>query len=215
MLTKATAMEVIMPNQPSWKIEGEYFESCNCEVLCPCLLSHAQARPTEGHCDVVLATHIRSGSSGGVDLSGFNAVQALTTPGPMARGDGTLAVYIDARCNDAQRTALEAIFTGNAGGPPSLLMAMVAHRLPTKTASINSSSTDRVFQLAIPGVTDITVEGVAGAGNQVVWLENIGHPFSQRLAVARGEHSQYKDHSLTFDNSGRNAHFSSVSWSNA
>jgi len=32
--------------EPAWRISGEYFESCNCEVLCPCLLSRAQARPT-------------------------------------------------------------------------------------------------------------------------------------------------------------------------
>ena len=36
-----------------WRIEGEYFESCNCELLCPCLLTQAKVSPTEGHCDVV------------------------------------------------------------------------------------------------------------------------------------------------------------------
>src|SRR2546425_3921030 len=97
----------------NWRIDGEYFESCNCELLCPCLLSHAQARPTEGHCDVVLATHIGSGNYGNTDLSGLNAVQALTTPGEMAKGGGTLVVYVDERANDDQRAALEAIFTGN------------------------------------------------------------------------------------------------------
>jgi hypothetical protein len=56
-----------------WRIEGEYFESCNCELLCPCLLSNAQARPTEGHCDVVLAIHIRNGNYGTTDLSGLSA----------------------------------------------------------------------------------------------------------------------------------------------
>ena len=73
----------------SWKIEGEYFESCNCELLCPCLLSQAKVRPTEGHCDVVLAFHINRGSYGKTDLSGLNAVQAFTTPGPVAQGGGT------------------------------------------------------------------------------------------------------------------------------
>ena len=77
-----------MANQ-SWKLEGEYFESCNCELLCPCLLTQAKARPTEGHCDVVLAFHINRGSYGKTDLSGLNAVQAFTTPGPMSQGGGT------------------------------------------------------------------------------------------------------------------------------
>ena len=52
-----------------WRIEGEYFESCNCEFLCPCVLSNVQARPTEGHCDAVLAIHIRNGNYGATDIS--------------------------------------------------------------------------------------------------------------------------------------------------
>src|SRR6266481_4209299 len=100
----------------SWRIEGEYFESCNCVVLCPCLLSNATARPTDGHCDVVLAYHVRSGNYGKIDLAGLNVVQAITTPGPMAQGGGTLALYVDSRANDLQRPALEAIFIGAAAG---------------------------------------------------------------------------------------------------
>lgn len=199
----------------SWRIEGEYFESCNCELLCPCLLSHAQVRPTEGHCDVVLAIHIAKGACGGVDLSGLNAVQALTTPGPMAQGNGTLAVYVDNRANDAQSAALEAIFTGKAGGPPSLMAGMIAHRLPTKTAAISFSSDGKVYKLSMAGIGEVTVEGVTGAGNQVVWLDNVAHPFSRRLAAAKGTSSRYKDHSLSFENSGRNGHFSPINWSNA
>jgi hypothetical protein len=201
-----------MTQSPSWRLEGDYFESCNCELLCPCLLSHAQARPTEGHCDVVLAIHIARGSYGGVDLSGLNAVQALTTPGPMAQGNGTLAVYVDAAATEAQRDALETIFTGKAGGPPSLLTAMVSRRLPTKSAPISFSTTGKSFKLSISGISDVTVEGVTGVGGQVVWLDNVGHPFSTRLAAAKAEHSHYSDHSLTFNNSGRNGHFSAISW---
>jgi hypothetical protein len=197
-----------------WRIEGEYFESCNCELLCPCLLSHAQVRPTEGHCDVVLATHITSGDCAGADLAGLNAVQALTTPGPMAQGNGTLAIYVDTRATEPQRAALEAIFAGLAGGPPSLLAGMVAHRLPTKAAPIAFSSDGRAFKLAIAGITEVAVEGVIGAGNQVVWIDNVGHPFSRRLAAAKASQSSFKDHSLTFENTGRNGHFSSINWSN-
>ncbi|MGH7916660.1 MAG: DUF1326 domain-containing protein [Candidatus Binataceae bacterium] len=198
-----------------WRIEGTYFESCNCELLCPCLLTHAQARPTEGHCDVVLAIHVSCGNYGRTEISGLSAVQALTTPGPMSQGGGTLAVYIDSRASTDQRAAMEAIFTGNAGGPPSLMSGMIANRLPTKTAAISFSEDGRKWQVSIPDVTEVTVEGVVGAGNQVVWLENVGHPFSRRLAAAKGTSSHYRDHSMNFDNSGRNGHFSAINWSNA
>jgi hypothetical protein len=40
-----------------WSLKGEYFESCNCEILCPCIVQGTGARPTEGHCDVALAFH--------------------------------------------------------------------------------------------------------------------------------------------------------------
>jgi hypothetical protein len=202
-------------NEQRWRIEGDYFESCNCDLLCPCLLSHAQARPTQGHCDVVLATHVVRGSYGDVDLSGLNALQALTTPGEMSRGGGTLAVYTDSHANDAQRAALEAIFSGKAGGPPSLMNAMIATRLPTKSAEIRFNSDGKKFSVSIPGITEVIVEGVIGAGQQVVWLENVGHPFSRRLAAAKGTQSRFADHSLSFENSGRNGHFSPISWSNS
>ena len=136
-----------------WRIAGDYFESCNCEVLCPCLLSHAQARPTEGHCDVVLAINIAKGDCDGVDLSGLRAVQALTTPGPMGQGNGTLAVYVDNRASQAQRAALEAIFTGNAGGPPSLLAGMVTQRLPTKSAAIDFDFLGDLVPHSVEGLT--------------------------------------------------------------
>ena len=184
-------------------------------MLCPCLLTQAKVSPTEGHCDVVLAFHINRGSYGKTDLSGLNAVQALTTPGPMSQGGGTGAVYVDGRANAEQRAALEAIFAGQAGGPPGLLAPMVAHWLPTKPAQIEFVASGDTRKLVIAGITEITVQGVAGRDGNTVWLENITHPYSGRLAAARGTQSHYKDHSLNFDNSGRNGHFSSINWSNA
>jgi hypothetical protein len=198
----------------SWRLEGQYFESCNCELLCPCLLSHSQAQPTEGHCDVVLAFHITKGNFGKIDLSGLNAAQALSTPGAMAKGGGVMAAYIDSRGTEEQRAALEAIFTGQAGGPPGLMASMIATRLPTKAVPINYAMEGRVCTLSIPEITDVTVEGVTGARDNVVWLENVGHPFSRRLAAAKGIKSHYKDHALSFENSGRNGHFSAIKWSN-
>jgi hypothetical protein len=210
-----TELERTSMANESWKIEGEYFESCNCELLCPCLLSQAKVRPTEGHCDVVLAFHINRGSYGKTDLSGLNAVQAFTTPGPMAQGGGTGGVYVDGRANAEQRAALEAIFAGQAGGPPSLLAPMIAHRLPTKTAQIEFSASGDTRKLSIAGITEVTVQAVAGRDGKAVWLDNVTHPYSARLAAARGTASRYKDHSLSFDNSGRNGHFSPINWTNA
>jgi hypothetical protein len=67
--------------------------------------------------------------------------------------------------------------------------------------------------LAIPGIAEITVEGIEGAGGKEVWLENVGHFASRRLAAARGLVSRFRDRALTFENSGRNGHYSAIEWS--
>jgi len=198
-----------------WKIQGEYFESCNCEVLCPCILSNLQASPTEGHCDVVLAFRIDKGNYGSTDISGLSAAQALMTPGRMGEGNATLAVYIDKRGNDQQRAALEAIFSGAAGGPPSLFGPIISKFLGCKAVEINFTLHGSERKLVIPGITEVTVKGIPGRGGKdVVWLDNTGHPYAARIAAAKGENSNFKDQSLDFHNSGRNGHFAGIDWTN-
>lgn len=197
----------------NWHIEGEYFESCNCKLLCPCLLSQAQAQPTEGHCDAVVAFQIKSGSFGKTDLSGLNAAVAIYTPGAMAQGNWTLAPYVDERGSQDQRVALEAIVTGSVGGPLGRLAPLVSKRMPAKAVPISFSAQGRTRKLSIPQIADVTVEGVVGAGGEVVWLDNVGHFASRRLAAATGPVSHFKDHGLSFDNSGRNGHYSAINWS--
>ena len=69
----------------TWQLSGQYFETCSCTVLCPCIISQAAAPPTEGYCDAVLAFNIERGGADGVDLAGLTAVIALHADGPMAK----------------------------------------------------------------------------------------------------------------------------------
>ena len=76
-----------MAAQVQWHFSGDYFENCNCSVVCPCLVSKSApltSRPTEGVCDVALIFHIESGSYDGTRLDGLNVALAVHTPGPMA-----------------------------------------------------------------------------------------------------------------------------------
>ena len=198
---------------PAWQITGEYFESCNCEVLCPCLLSRAQARPTEGHCDVVVAFHADSGRYGDTPLDGLSAVLTIYTPGVMAQGDWTVACYVDERANAAQRHGLEAIFSAQAGGPLGRFAPFMAKRMPTKSAPITFTSEGKTRRLLVPGIAEVTVEGIIGIKGQEVWLDNVGHFASSRLAAARGTSSRYRAHAFTFDNTGRNGHYAPIRWS--
>ena len=70
-------------------------------------------------------------------------------------------------------------------------------------------------KLSIENVTEVTVQGVAGANGEQVWFDNVAHFASKRLAAAKGTSSHFKDQGLNFDNTGRNGHFADIHWSNA
>jgi len=109
-----------MASGTKWQLSGDYFENCNCDVVCPCLVSRSPpltAKPTQGECDVAIAFHIDRGSYGQLSLDGLNVVVAVHTPGPMADGNWSLGAYIDERATDDQAAALGAIFGGGEGGP--------------------------------------------------------------------------------------------------
>ena len=102
-------------NGTNWKLEGDYFEGCNCKSICPCLF---KLDPTEGECKVLVAWHIEKGYFGGnISLDNLNVVFAVYTPGNMFTGPKwKLALYVDNSASEQQKDALTKIFSGQAGG---------------------------------------------------------------------------------------------------
>src|SRR5690348_3655341 len=128
-----------MAAQPKWSLSGDYFENCNCDVVCPCLVSSAApltARPSQGVCDVALVFHIDKGSYDQVSLDGLNIAVVGHTPGPMADRNWTLGAYIDERADDQQTAALGAIFGGAEGGPMAAFAPLVGQHLGAKKVPI-------------------------------------------------------------------------------
>ncbi|HEV8616258.1 MAG TPA: DUF1326 domain-containing protein [Methylomirabilota bacterium] len=204
----------------AWRIAGDYLENCNCEVLCPCLLGPrnaaggATARPTEGVCDVPVIFRIERGRYGTVVLDGTHAALAVHTPGPMGDGGWTVGLYLDEAAGDEQRAALQAIFAGEAGGVMARLSPLVATRLPTRAAPITFGKEGRRRWASIAGVLDVEVEGIEGrAPGTEAWIDNVRHFVASRLAAARATRSSFRDHGLTWNNTGRNAHYAAFDWS--
>ncbi|MGH2544702.1 MAG: DUF1326 domain-containing protein, partial [Ardenticatenaceae bacterium] len=97
-----------------WKLRVEHLMACNCNWGCPCAFN---APPTYGTCEAALGYRVVEGKYGDVALDGLQWVAAVAWPGPIHEGQGRGNVYLDARAEGAQRDALEAIATGQAGGP--------------------------------------------------------------------------------------------------
>ena len=208
-----------MATQAKWELSGDYFENCNCNVVCPCLVSAGApltARPTQGVCDVVLAFHIDKGKYADVSLDGLNVVVAAHTPGPMGEGNWTLAAYIDERANDQQTEALGTIFGGAAGGPMAIFAPLVSNNLGAKKVAINYAVKGKNHTVNIPGIC--------------IWLWNRWEAYihlakfgpqpaiqlrrtNLRLLLA-SKGSTFTDHGMRWDNSGKNGHYAPIRWSN-
>jgi hypothetical protein len=102
----------------SWRIRGSYFESCNCDAICPCRKVNGVpgGRSTHGECLGVLSWLIAEGSADGVDLSGQPVAMATRYSDDEPGSPWTWVLYLDAGASDEQRRALEGIFTGRLGG---------------------------------------------------------------------------------------------------
>jgi hypothetical protein len=102
----------------SWRIRGSYFESCNCDPICPCrrIDGVPGGRSTHGVCMGVLSWLIDEGAADGVDLGGQPVALALTYSDDEEGSPWTWILYLDSRAADDQRNALERIFTGRLGG---------------------------------------------------------------------------------------------------
>lgn len=202
-----------------WQLSGEYFENCNCEVVCPCLVSTGApltARPSQGECHVVLAFHIDKGNYGGVSLDGLNVALAVHAPGPMADGNLAAAAYIDERASDEQTVALGAIFTGAEGGPMAAFAPLITKQLGVKKTAIRYAVDGKSRSVEVPEVMQVAVEPIPTMHESgEIWIA-AGHPCApDRMALAVGRSgSTFADYGMRWDNSGKNGHYAPISWSN-
>ena len=90
---------------PAWQVSGQYYETCNCDFVCPCVTAQMAVTPTKGTCVFAMAFQIERGQYGNLKLDGLGFVVLGRTPGPMADGNWTVGVIADASASAGQRGA--------------------------------------------------------------------------------------------------------------
>src|SRR5574338_453286 len=67
----------------AWTLNGTYFETCSCELMCPCNLSFDHGA-TYDFCRVTLVFNVREGQVDGTDIAGMKVAAIADTPKVMA-----------------------------------------------------------------------------------------------------------------------------------
>ncbi len=206
---------------PSWNFTGEYFENCNCAVVCPCVVSPNApftSTPTEGVCDVTFAFHLARGAFGETPLDGLNAALLAHIPGPMIEGDWRVALYVDERADERQREALTAIFSGAAGGTMGAFAPLIGEVLGVKSVPIRYAVDGKRRSVEIPGIMEMAVRPIPSAiGEDKEMVAVNAHPFApDGVVMAVGEPGYaVSDYGMRWDNSGKNGYYAASAWSNA
>lgn len=149
--------------RPNWEVSGQYFETCNCDVLCPCITSNLTAMPTKGACTAALAFEIERGHYDSVPLDGLRFVVLLQTPGAMAQGDWSVGLITDERANADQQPALVAIASGQAGGPMAALGPLIGTFLGVESGPITLDRANGHWSLSVPGKVEQAIDAIPGS----------------------------------------------------
>jgi hypothetical protein len=199
----------------AWQLEGNYFENCNCDMVCPCTTSGLTMPADQDRCRVVLVFHVDQGVVDGVNVSDKTVIMLADTPPVMSEGNWRVGVVMDATATPEQAEKLGAVFSGQAGGPMALLSPLVTESLGVESASIDYVNDGRVHSVRVDDLMDIEIEDFVPPMNpsgEVERLTGIFHPANSTLTIAKANRSRVSAFGLSFANDGKNGHWAPFSW---
>jgi hypothetical protein len=205
---------------PAWQISGQYYETCNCDFVCPCLPGQLMVKPTKDACIFAMAFQIERGEYGNLSLDGLGFIVLGRTPEEMGRGNWSVGLIADERATAGQRDAIGAIASGAAGGPMAALSGLIGKFLGIESAPIRFERSGNKWSVQAPKLVDMAAEAAKGINPQAtepLYLENTGHPAADRFALAHASKSHVHAFGLSWDDSsGRNnGQFAPFSWKSA
>ncbi len=212
-MAKAASKAPVKPKGERWQLNADYIETCNCDFGCPCNFS---GFPTGGHCEAVVAYHIREGRFGRTLLNGLDVVAAYAWPKAIHQGGGTARFYISESATLEQRDALVRIVSGQAQGtgPFAVFAGTVTHLEPPVFGPIEITVAGRKSSVRIPGAVEISLSPftnpVSGEVQDVRLSLPKGFIFRSAQAAKTLVMKLFGMGPLSFDHSGKNAFFAHV-----
>lgn len=199
-----------------WWLEGNLFEGCNCDLLCPCHVSFRQ--PSQNPwCDNIWALSVDNGQSRDINLAGLGVVVFVHCPGPtMADGDWTAVLYIDERATEEQFEALCGVFSGESGGPWSVISQFfkdgqfaVVRRMPLDITIDGRSRSVKVSDQLF-----LEVEAIRGADrDEVATINNLRNVIHGSQHVMARSHHKVDGEGLNWEIEGKHGLYSKFRWS--
>jgi hypothetical protein len=185
----------------AWNLEGTYFETCSCEVVCPCTASLALGADYD-RCRVTLVFNITQGNVEGTDVSGLKVAALADTPKVMSDGNWRLGVFIDSAASDEQAEKLGAVFGGHLGGPMQALGPLVSENLGVERVAIDVREEGLRHSVRIGDAVDFEIEDVVPIGvesGEPARVSGIFHPAGSELTISRATRSSINAFGIQYE----------------
>jgi hypothetical protein len=185
----------------SWTLAGSYFETCSCDVVCPCTASLSLGA-TRDRCNVVLVFNVRNGEVDGTDVSGLTVAAVCDSPKVMSEGNWRLGVVIDAAASDEQAEKLGGVFSGALGGPMEALGPLVGENLGVERLPIEVHEDGLKHSVRIGDDVDFEIEDVVPFGvetGEPAKITGIFHPAGSELTVSRATRSKINTFGIQYE----------------
>lgn len=126
----------------SYRVRGSYFESCNCEAICPCrkIGNVMGGRSTHGECYGVLSWAIESGTVDGIEVGGLSVALVYRYEDDETGSPWSVVLHVDEDADRKQRAALKWLFLDGLHQLPWIRKAR--HLIGVRESSIRIEGTE-------------------------------------------------------------------------
>ncbi len=176
----------------SWKIEGTYFETCSCELMCPCNLSFDHGA-TYDYCRATLVFNITGGEIEGTDVGGLKVAAIAESPKVMTEGNWRLGMFVDEQATDEQLEKLVGVFSGQLGGPMEALAPLVGEMLGVERARFEVEEEGLRHRVKIGDAIDFEIEDIVPFGietGEPARIVGVFHPVASEFNAAEAKRSK-------------------------
>lgn len=189
----------------SWNIRGSYFETCSCDLMCPCNLSFDHGA-TYDYCRVTLVFSLREGRVEDTDIGGRMVAVIADAPKVMTDGNWRVGLFVDEAASDDQLDKLVKVFSGQLGGPMAALAPLIGEVLGAQRATISVNDDGLEHSARIGDGIEFTVRDIVPFGvetGEPVRFDHMFHPVASNLTMAEATRSRISAFGIEYQ--GRSA----------
>jgi hypothetical protein len=185
----------------SWHLKGSYFETCSCDLMCPCNLSFDHGA-TYDFCRVTLVFHVREGEINGTNIDGRKVALIGDSPKVMTDGNWRVGLFIDEEATDEEVEKLAAVFGGQLGGPMAALAPLVGEMLGVERAPFEVEEDGLRHRVRVGDAIEFEVKDIVPFGvetGQPVRFNGMFHPVASDLTMAEATHSRISAFGIEYE----------------